>query len=312
MATKAAEAPPPAPAPAPAELAAAEAAAAAAAEAELTAARGSGWTISFADFEASPARLVDALDEWGVAHVRGVCSASECAGWARGLKGFFEGLGTGVTLSEELSELQELCPRSRWVVNVGGLCHNFGVAWLPEVWEVRAHHNVRRMFEAIWGQSELACSFDGVNVDRPKVETPRKPPVLGLHTDQSPHSSPADVRYCVQSALSLTPTVAASGGTTVMPGSHRHHRDLLLHQFPVAEKEYKKDWISLTDDMVAHLVARGCPVVHVETQPGDLVLWDSRTIHCGRKVRLAVSRSMGRGAVAVRGWQRCCFAFLCS
>lgn len=244
------------------------------------------WHVHYEDGDALPPRgLRGILEEWGCAVVSGVVTSGECKAWGDSISGFFESLGTGVRISDD--NVAGNCPRSQWVVNNGGLCHNFGCGHLPAVWEARCHRRVRALFGAIWGTDALACSFDGVNVDRPKVNQSRQPPKLSLHTDQDPHSNPGDAMHCVQAVLSLTTTVAASAGTTLIPGSHKFHEEMLLREFPVDRKEHKKDWIVLSDPMLEWLRGRApCGTVHIETRPGDVVLWDSRTIHCGRRVSL--------------------------
>jgi len=248
------------------------------------------WRVPFAALEETPGRLRGIVDEWGCAVVSGVATPGECAQWATDIAGFFEALGTGVRITpgdkrQNEGDVARECPRSRWMVNNGGLCHNFGCGHLPPVWDARCHPRVRRVFAEIWGTDELACSFDGVNVDRPKLNPSRQAPKLGLHTDQDPASNPAGLR-CVQGVLSLTRTVTACSGTSLVPGSHRYHREMLLERFPTPAKEFKRDWIVLPDPALNWLLARpGCNIVHVETSAGDMVLWDSRTIHCGRRVR---------------------------
>ena len=41
----------------------------------------------------------------------------------------------------------------------------------------------------------------------------------------------------------------------------------------------------LTAEERAQFTTAGCELVHIETEPGDMVLFSSRTIHCGRRAR---------------------------
>jgi ectoine hydroxylase-related dioxygenase (phytanoyl-CoA dioxygenase family) len=45
------------------------------------------------------------------------------------------------------------------------------------------------------------------------------------------------------------------------------------------------DWFRLSEETLQWFYDRGCKWVKVEAQPGDLILWDSRTIHYGDAAR---------------------------
>ncbi|KAG1673015.1 hypothetical protein FOA52_005945 [Chlamydomonas sp. UWO 241] len=240
-----------------------------------------GWEIRYQDVVEDDDLIRHVLDAWGFVVVRGVALRAECDQWGAGVRSFFGSLSTGVVLSDE--DVAVNWPGKRWLVNSGGICHNFGVGHLPEVWQARQHPHVLCVFASVWQTSELVVSFDGVNAERPKTASPQQPPTDTLHTDQSPWSN-QDARVCVQGVLSLTSTREHTGGTTVVAKSHVQHRRLLVDTFKVPEKEWKKDWISLEAPMHVWLLDQpGCQVLKLATDPGDLVLWDSRTMHCGRK-----------------------------
>ena len=93
---------------------------------------------------------------------------------------------------------------------------------------------------------------------------------------------------CAQGVLSLTPTSARTGGTTVVARSHLLHGAALRTLFPREElaADPRLNWHVLTPQQREWLLAQPrCALVHVATSPGDLLLWDSRTIHCGRQAR---------------------------
>ena len=48
-----------------------------------------------------------------------------------------------------------------------------------------------------------------------------------------------------------------------------------------AAKDAKKDWRKLEEPELAEYAARGCAPARVRCPAGSLVLWDSRTVHCG-------------------------------
>lgn len=125
-------------------------------------------------------------------------------------------------------------------------------------------------------------SFDGLNLSLPAA--PTTDPALSRpwpHVDQSPHVARFD---CVQGILNLLPNGPDDGGLMVLDGSAAHYAELWEHF------EHKKPaggwntraWQEVDADMCDWLIkTKGCRWVKVCAQPGDLLLWDSRTIHYG-------------------------------
>merc|ERR1711933_701648 len=79
--------------------------------------------------------------------------------------------------------------------------------------------------------------------------------------------------HCIQGLVTLTDATDTRGGLVVVPGSHRLHGEVL-------RRHKKEKWnhipINADDDVVTD---GGGPRL-VTAQAGDLVLWDSRTVHC--------------------------------
>ena len=64
----------------------------------------------------------------------------------------------------------------------------------------------------------------------------------------------------------------------VYEGSHKFHREFNEH-FQINNRD---DWYKLrTDEEEQFFVDMGCVARKIICPPGSLVLWDSRTIHCG-------------------------------
>lgn len=78
---------------------------------------------------------------------------------------------------------------------------------------------MRRVFELVNGTPELVTSFDAIAAERPR-DIPRRAAdaVRNIHVDQR-RTAAGDGVQCVQGVLSLTPTTARTGGTTVVPGA---------------------------------------------------------------------------------------------
>jgi len=99
-----------------------------------------------------------------------------------------------------------------------------------------------------------------------------KPKTEGLHLDQNPFSKPN--LECVQGMVALLPVTETIGGLQVVPDSHTDEAKTKLKELCPHFKN-RGDWCMLEG-------------VNLKTEPqllladpGDLILWDSRTIHGG-------------------------------
>lgn len=139
-------------------------------------------------------------------------------------------------------------------------------------WHVRGCAGVRRAFGNIWDTSDLIVSMDCVIAWRPWwIEPSWKPCTEGLHLDQNPFSKPK--LECVQGMVPLLPVEPATGGLQVIPFSHTEEaKDAQKINYPHLKQ--RGDWCPLFCDDAGALLLRA--------RPGDLILWDSRTIHGGR------------------------------
>ena len=152
-----------------------------------------------------------------------------------------------------------------------GIIAGFGFGQSRFCWSLRCLPAVRTSFEAIWGTSDLITSFDGGNAFRPMPEW--RTQGGWWHCDQNglrPHRSG---KVCVQGMVLLTPANEFTGGFCVVPGTHRQH----------AEYSARHPWGAEGGDFLP--VPEADPIldsggVLLCAEPGDLVLWDSRTIHC--------------------------------
>lgn len=92
-----------------------------------------------------------------------------------------------------------------------------------------------------------------------------------LHSDQGPNK---DGLRAIQGFVALTDQNSSTGGFQVMPGSHH------LHGEWVTSRHFDSDFCLLEQAQPEREVLRGLPQQLVSCQAGDLVLWDSRTVHC--------------------------------
>jgi len=136
------------------------------------------------------------------------------------------------------------------------------------LWHLRTLTSVRKAFEKIWSTSDLIVSFDSAGLFRPWHHGFRKTVGGWWHVDQGRGKQG---RHAVQGLVSLFQQDGRTGGLTVVPRSH-------LRFAEVVEDQQNPDIDYCT-------VQPYCPVLQelprrlVCCEAGDLVLWDSRTVH---------------------------------
>lgn len=164
---------------------------------------------------------------------------------------------------------------SGWLPSQGnGLLGGRGFEHSAFCWHTRLLPGVKQAFQAIWDSSDLIVSFDGGNVFRPWKTKPEWRTEGGWwHVDQNASLPGKDGRVCVQGLVTFTDATPATGGLCVIPGSHNHFE-------AVCQRAYSHQ---LPCDFVP--VQPGDPVFDlggklVCAKAGDLLLWDSRCVHC--------------------------------
>ncbi|VUC30168.1 unnamed protein product [Clonostachys rosea] len=163
-----------------------------------------------------------------------------------------------------------------------GIFARYGIAHEQFVWDLKSEPALVEKFAQIWGTNELLVSYDGLNMSLPEAERPKTDPVFApwAHVDQSPLRTNLQ---CVQGILNLLPNGPEDGGLMVLEGSSKYYAELWEH---FDHKKGENGWNKweqqfLDEDMCVWLESKGCKWVKVTCEPGDLLLWDSRTVHYG-------------------------------
>lgn len=154
---------------------------------------------------------------------------------------------------------------------------NYCVVHEKFMWDARQEPGVIEPFAKIWGTEELLVSFDSLNVTFPgrKDKPPRAP---WPHVDQSPLKRGL---HCVQGIINLSHVGPEDGSLMLLPRSSQFYDEFLDTQTDPATWE-TKDWRRFSDkEMDWWNKDKGLKPVKVHAEPGDLILWDSRTVHWG-------------------------------
>jgi hypothetical protein len=162
-----------------------------------------------------------------------------------------------------------------------GILAGWGIGQSAFMWFLRGSTVVQRVFERIWRTRDLLVSMDGCGMFRPwhagnsgKGANPLWKTKGGwFHLDQNAQLTRG--LRSVQGLVSLKDQHEGTGGLVVLPGSHKFH-DAVCARMPASRREFVR---LRRDDPVFSEASVGVPTL-VTCRAGDLIVWDSRTVHC--------------------------------
>ena len=218
---------------------------------------------------------IEYLEEHGYVVIKNALSEGEAAKTLDLLWDYLEELNTGIDRNDPSTWEDDRWPTCAH----GGIMPSYGIGHSESQWYLRGIPNVKKAFAKIWESDDLLTSFDGVSLWRPWNINPDWKTQSGqswFHIDQHPISKPG--KQCIQGLVNLLPTSKEIGGNVIIPGSHKFFKDLpdeyheRLSKLPLEIDHFRfpNDDPKLSSDKAV--------MCHME--PGDMLLWDSRTIHC--------------------------------
>ncbi|KAK5633674.1 hypothetical protein RRF57_009388 [Xylaria bambusicola] len=142
------------------------------------------------------------------------------------------------------------------------------------MWEARMEPGILDPFEKVWGTHKLLVSFDSLNVTLPNLKPARTP---WPHIDQAPRKRGL---HCIQGIINLSHAGPEDGSLVVVPGSHKLVERFFDEKTDPSEWEWRDNRYFDDKDM-EFFEGQGLSPMKVLAEPGDLILWDSRTIHWG-------------------------------
>eukprot|EP00929_Paragymnodinium_shiwhaense_P002828 TRINITY_DN10313_c0_g1_i1.p1 TRINITY_DN10313_c0_g1~~TRINITY_DN10313_c0_g1_i1.p1 ORF type:complete len:397 (-),score=69.87 TRINITY_DN10313_c0_g1_i1:322-1512(-) len=223
------------------------------------------------DISTQKQEMLAYLEEMGYAVVAGVADAAAIERGKSLMWDFLEEL-PGSKLRR--NDIETWDDKTWWPDPSTGIIGGFGFGQSAFMWEMRLLPKVKETFSTIWGTSDLVVSFDGGNAFRP-WQVNRSWLTRGgwYHVDQNAWYKDSRGKCCVQGLVTLHDASEETGGLVVLPRSHKLHEELCTRC------RFAKSWgdfvpLPAGDDSLA---VGGQLIM---AQAGDLILWDSRTIHC--------------------------------
>jgi len=222
------------------------------------------------------------LDEQGYAVVAEVADVTQVAAAKMLLWDFLEALPNTKVRRDDVSSWGR---RGDWLPSeTNGILHGFGFGQCDFMWYLRLLPRVKEAFKDVWDTEELLVSFDGGNVFRPwKYDKDWLTDGGWYHVDQNAAVTGGAARVCVQGLVTLTDATEETGGLVVVPGSHKQHLDLCKRS---SCKQAQGDFVPVP--LGDPILAEGSRLICARA--GDLILWDSRTVHCNTPSLTALAR----------------------
>ncbi len=222
--------------------------------------------------------IKDILNEYGVAIIPNILNEKECSNFESGMFDYLEHVMQNFDVPfdrnnpETFKEWYKLLPKH------GMLQQHFWIGHAQFNWDLRMNPKIIDVFKNIYGTDDLLVSFDGASFSPPHEITKRGyyKNNVWLHSDQSYLRNDFE---CIQSWVTAKDVDEGDATLTVLVGSHNFHREC-AEEFNI---EAKDDWYKLNDDEIKFYTDKGCYMLDIKCPAGSIVLWDSRTIHCGKE-----------------------------
>jgi hypothetical protein len=183
------------------------------------------------------------------------------------------------------------------VMNEKGMIFGNGINHEATNWNIRQEPGLIAVYEKLHDTPDLLVSFDGMNIQWPN-RPDQKPNTPWPHQDQDPAT--ASKFRCMQGLVNILPNGPDDGGLYVCkgfrPDSGKFHE--LFKDEPDKIWSWTHEWYGFTKAGMKWIEDNGYEWVKPCAEPGDLILWDSRTPHYnlvpkGKTPRLAYYTCFG-------------------
>lgn len=225
----------------------------------------------------TPDKVKNYIETFGVAIVPSILDVSEIKNMRDGMWSYLEHTTQNFDIPIKKDnpstwvEYQKLYPKHSM------LLQQYQVGHHQMCWDVRQNPKVVDIFSKIWSTNpeDLLTSFDGVSFHFPPEETNRGwYRKTWYHTDQSYFKPDFE---CIQSWVTAYDVDEGDATLAFMEGSNKYHKEFQ----DVFKLEDKSDWYKHNKEEQKFYEDKGCKEKRIRCKAGDMVFWDSRSIHCG-------------------------------
>ena len=215
--------------------------------------------------------ISNTLDKYGVAIIPNILTKTECEKMKDGMWNYLEHITSKMdnpinrNNSTSWKTYKKLYPKHSMLLQLWSVGH------AQFIWDLRTNPKVIAPFEKIWNTDakDLLVSFDGASFHFPPETT---------NYGWVNHNKSWIHFECVQSWINAFDTNEGDATITILEGSNKYHKDFATH-FNIANSD---DWHILNNEELNwYINIKKCSKINIKCPAGSMVLWDSRTIHCG-------------------------------
>ena len=226
--------------------------------------------------------ITPTLNQYGVAIIPNVLTQQECDAMKQGMWNYLETITANLPVPIKKANPQTWTSFKQLYPKHSMLVQQWSIGHAQFIWDIRTNPKVIEPFAKLWNVSkeDLLVSFDGASFHFPPETTKFgwvNPEKSWLHSDQSFLRNDFE---CAQGWVNAYDTNEGDATITILEGSNRFHSDFAT-QFPPTTSD---DWFVLNQEHLNwYKNVKGCVQTNIKCPAGSLVLWDSRTIHCGKE-----------------------------
>jgi hypothetical protein len=239
---------------------------------------------------------MEMINRFGVAIVPCLLNEEECSSMVSGMWNTLETISQTweIPISRDnpssWKNLKKLYPLHSM------LLQHWSIGHAQFIWNLRQNPKCAEVFAKVWDCSptELLVSFDGASFHMPSEVTKS-----GWHRKTWYHTDQSFVEKgfkCVQSWVTAFDVNDGDATLAFYERSNEFHSEF-GEVFGITDTS---NWYKIDDEKINFYKDRGCVPKKIMCPKGSMVLWDSRTIHCG------VEPLKGRAKPNFR-----CVAYLC-
>jgi len=222
--------------------------------------------------------LKNTLQMYGVGIIPNVLDENECEKIVTGIWDYLEHITENWEMPIDRNDTKTWREFYKLYPKHSMLLQHWGVGHAQVSWDVRQNTKIVEIFAHFWECeiTDLLVSFDGLSFHLPPEITNRgwNRNKTWYHTDQS-FTTPEF--KCIQSFITGLDINEGDATLSFMENSNNYHAEF-KNRYLIANKN---DWYKLDSDEQEFYIEKGCNIKNIKCPKGSLVVWDSRTIHCG-------------------------------
>ena len=237
----------------------------------------------------------DMIYKYGVAIVPGVLNYDELQNMRNGMWDYLEHVTQRFEVPIKRDDSKSWVQFLKLFPKHSMLLQQYQVGHSQFVWDIRQNPVIIDIFSKIWNTEpeDLLTSFDGASFHFPPEETNRGwYRKTWYHTDQSYFRPDFE---SIQSWVTAYDVNENDATLAFMESSNIYHEEFKK----VNNIQDGSDWYRHTDEEKEFYVNKGCEEKRIQCFAGDMVFWDSRTIHCGTEPNRSRTKSNLRNIVYV-------------